>query len=523
MTKYHLTSSSWLVTSSYNTLDKIAIITYYQPIMPEKRIRTRFAPSPTGYLHIGGVRTALYAELLAKQAGGDFILRIEDTDRSRFVEGAMENLCRTLKQLDITPTEGVWLDENDQIIQKGDNCPYIQSERQEIHQNYAKKLVEEGKAYYCFCTAERLEEVRKMQELTKRPTGYDGHCRNLDANEVQAKLNAGEECVIRLKLPKEGEVTVNDVIRGDVKFDWKLIDDQVILKSDGMPTYHLAATADDHDMGITHVIRGEEWLSSTPKHLFIYEAMGWEVPSFAHLPLILNPDKTKLSKRQGDVATEDFLKKGYLPQALINFVALLGWNPTADREIYTKQELIRLFILSKVNKSGAVFQLDKLNWLNNYYLRKLNDQVYFDLVLPYLNDYSADYDLKRRVALMYRERMVLPTEITDEAAYLFADKLDYSNVSITWKDHPKNEAKKRLNAAIEWIEQIDDSKQHDSEFIETHIKSFIKENEWGNGDTLWPLRVALSGKEKSPSPFDLIATLGKKQSTTRIKQALEQL
>ncbi len=491
--------------------------------MPEKRIKTRFAPSPTGFLHIGGVRTALYAELLAKQAGGDFILRIEDTDRSRFVEGAMENLCRTLKRLDITPTEGVWLDDNDQIIQKGENGPYIQSERKEIHQNYAKKLVDEGKAYYCFCTQERLDEVRKMQELTKRPTGYDGHCRDLDANEVQAKLDAGEEYVIRLKLPKEGEVTVNDVIRGDVKFEWKLIDDQVILKSDGMPTYHLAATADDHDMGITHVIRGEEWLSSTPKHLFIYEAMGWEAPSFAHLPLILNPDKSKLSKRQGDVAAEDYLKKGYLPQALTNFLALLGWNPTADREIYSKQELIDMFDLSKVNKAGAVFQIDKLNWLNNHYLRELDDESYFNLVLPYLNDYSADVDLKRRVALLYRERMILPSEITEESAYLFQDKLDYSNVSITWKDHSKDEAKERLQAAIGWIEQINDSKQFYSQYIEEHIKAKIQEKGWGNGDTLWPLRVSLSGKDKSPSPFDLIAVLGKKQSTDRVKQALNDL
>ncbi|MBD3281311.1 glutamate--tRNA ligase [Candidatus Uhrbacteria bacterium] len=491
--------------------------------MPGKRIKTRFAPSPTGFLHIGGVRTALYAELLAKQAGGDFILRIEDTDQSRYVEGAVENLCRTLKQLDITPTEGVWLDDNEKIIQKGDHVPYIQSARKQIHQEYAKQLIEKDKAYYCFCTAERLEEVRKMQELTKRPTGYDGHCRDLSPEEVKTKLDAGENHVIRLKLPNEGEITVSDVIRGDVRFEWKLIDDQVILKSDGMPTYHLAATADDHDMGITHVIRGEEWLSSTPKHLFIYEAMGWEPPAFAHLPLILNPDKTKLSKRQGDVAAEDYLKKGYLPQALTNFLALLGWNPTADREIFSKDELIKLFDLSKVNKAGAIFQLDKLNWLNNHYLREMDDQAYFELVLPYLNSYKANDDLKQRVALLYRERMTLPSEITDEVSYLFDDKLDYSNVSITWKDHSKDEAKERLQASIEWIEQIDDSKQYDAQFIESHIKTFIQENGWGNGDTLWPLRVALSGKEKSPSPFDLIATLGKKQSTSRIKQALQEL
>jgi len=488
--------------------------------MAEKRIRTRFAPSPTGYLHIGGVRTALYAEFVAKQAGGDFLLRIEDTDQSRLVEGATESLCRTLKQLGIEPNEGVWINDSGEIIQRGDCGPYIQSERKHIHQEYAKKLVEMDKAYYCFCTQERLEEVRKMQDLTKRPTGYDGHCRDLDASEVSKRLEAGEEHVIRLKLPQEGSVTVHDMIRGDVTFDWKLIDDQVILKSDGMATYHLASMADDHDMGITHVIRGEEWLSSAPKHIFLYQAFGWELPVFAHLPLILNPDKTKLSKRQGDVAAEDYLKKGYLPQALINFLALLGWNPTADREIYSKDELIKLFDLSKVNKAGAVFQIDKLNWLNNHYLRELDDQTYFDLVLPYLNQYESNEDLKKRVALLYRERMILPSEITAESAYLFADKLDYSSVSIAWKDRPKTEAKERLEAALTWIEQIDDSKQYDAPMIELFIKEQITSKGWGNGDTLWPLRVALSAQEKSPSPFELIAVLGKKESTTRVKQAL---
>jgi nondiscriminating glutamyl-tRNA synthetase len=491
--------------------------------MPEKRIRTRFAPSPTGFLHIGGVRTALYAELLAKQADGDFILRIEDTDQSRYVEGAVENLCRTLKQLDITPTEGVWLDNDNKIVQKGKYGPYIQSERKTIHQDYAKKLVEMDKAYYCFCTAERLDEVRKMQELTKRPTGYDGHCRDLSNDEVNKRLEAGEQHVIRLKLPKEGSVTVKDMIRSDVTFEWNLIDDQVIIKSDGMATYHLASMADDHDMEITHIIRGEEWLSSAPKHIFIFESFGWDLPIFAHLPLILNPDKSKLSKRQGDVATEDFLKKGYLPHALINFLALLGWNPKGDQEIYTRKDLTELFDLSKVNKAGAIFQIDKLNWLNNHYLREMDEQDYFDLILPHLNDFQAEEDFKQRVAILYRERMTLPSEIKEETTYLFTDKLNYSKATITWKDHSKDEAKERLQAATEWIEQIDDTKEFDAKFIEDHIKSMIQENGWGNGDTLWPLRVSLSAQEKSPSPFDLIATLGKKESTARIKQALQEL
>ncbi len=489
--------------------------------MLERRFRVRAAPSPTGYMHIGNLRTYIYDYFLAKQNSGDFILRIEDTDQSRFVEGAVENLCNSLKQLGIEPNEGVWIDDDNKIFQRGDHGPYIQSERKHIHQQYAKQLVEMGKAYYCFCTAERLDEVRKMQELTKRPTGYDGHCRDLSAEEVQKRLEAGESHVIRLKLPKEGSVTINDAIRGDVSFDWQLIDDQVIIKSDGMATYHLAAMADDHDMDITHVIRGEEWLSSTPKHIFIYESFGWELPIFAHLPLILNPDKSKLSKRQGDVAAEDYLKKGYLPQSLINFLALLGWNPTADREIYTKQELIDLFDLTKVNKAGAVFQIDKLNWLNNHYLREMDEQSYFDLILPHLNSYNADLKFKQRVALLFRERIILPSEITEQSAFLFVDKLDYSKVSITWKDHSKDEARERLTTAIGWIEQIDDSKEHDAKFIEEYIKNLIQNQGWGNGDTLWPLRASLSAQEKSPSPFELIAVLGKKQSTARIQQALE--
>ncbi len=489
--------------------------------MTDKRIRTRFAPSPTGYLHIGGVRTALYAEFVAKQADGDFLLRIEDTDQSRFVEGAVENLCNSLKSLGIKPNEGVWIDDDNHIIQRGDYGPYIQSERKHIHQEYAKKLVEMDKAYYCFCTTERLEEVRKMQELTKRPTGYDGHCRNLSVEETQRRLQAGESHVIRLKLPKNGSVTINDAIRGQVTFDWKLIDDQVIIKSDGMATYHLASMTDDHDMKITHVIRGEEWLSSTPKHIFIYEALGWDLPTFAHLPLILNPDKTKLSKRQGDVAVEEYLKKGYLPEALINFLALLGWNPTANREIYSKQELIDLFNLTKVNKAGAIFQIDKLNWLNNHYLREMDEQNYFNLVLQYLNTFNADQKFKQRVALLFRERLILPAEIAELSAFLFVDKLNYEGVSLTWKNQTKDEARERLIALIDWIEQINDSKEHDAKFIEEHIKNLIQTRGWGNGDTLWPLRVSLSAQEKSPNPFELIAVLGKKQSTARIRQALE--
>ncbi len=488
-----------------------------------KKIRTRFAPSPTGYLHIGGVRSALYPELLARQLGGDFILRIEDTDQARFMPGATENLCRTLKTLGIEPNEGVWIDDSGKIIERGPRGPYIQSLRKSAHQAYAKQLMDMDKAYYCFCTEERLTEMRKNQELAHLPTGYDGLCRKLSKEEAQKKVDAGEGHVIRLKLPKEGSVVVDDIIRGKVKFEWKLVDDQVIIKRDGMATYHLASMADDHDMGITHVIRGEEWLSSAPKHVFIYQAFDWELPVFAHLPLILNADRSKLSKRQGDVSTESYLDKGYLPEALINFVALMGWNPKGDQEIYSHKELVDLFDLSKVNKAGAIFNIEKLNWLNNHYLRQLPDDKYFSLILQYLPKTESDLELRRRVALLFRERLNLPAEITELSAFIFKSKLDYSGISLTWKDHTKEEASERLKAAKEWIEQLDDSMMLDSKAIEQVIKSKIIEKGWGNGDTLWPLRVALSAQEKSPSPFELIAIYGKTRALKRIGEALESM
>lgn len=487
--------------------------------MTDKRIRTRFAPSPTGFLHIGGVRTALYAQLLAKKHNGDFLLRIEDTDQARLVPGSVENLCRTLKQLDITPNEGVWLDEQGAIIERGEHGPYTQSKRQARHQKYAQELMAKDKAYPCFCTPERLEELRRTQEITKRPTGYDGHCRNLDKQETQARIANGEKHVIRLKLPQEGKVTIHDVIRGEVTFDWKLIDDQVIIKSDGMATYHLASMADDHDMGITHVIRGEEWLSSAPKHVFLYQTMGWELPIMAHLPLILNPDKSKLSKRQGDVAAEDYLKKGYLPQALINFLALLGWNPSGEQEIYSHTELAELFNLEKINKAGAIFNLEKLNWLNNHYLRLLPEQEYLALIYPHLPA-GADEEFKQRIAFLFRERLTLPSEIKAWSEFFFTDRLDYSGVKLSWKDHPESEAVERLKASRKWIEELTQDQEFDSKAIETSIKDKLQAQGWGNGDTLWPLRVALSGAEKSPSPFELLATYGQKKSLARIDEAL---
>lgn len=339
-------------------------------------VRTRFAPSPTGFLHVGGLRTALYSYLVAKQAKGKFLLRIEDTDRERYVPEGTLNILKSLYWAGIVPDEGIKLDaESDPdeptIIQEGNSGPYIQSERLEIYQQYANQLIREGNAYYCFCTPERLEELRERQQANQQPTMYDRRCLDIDPAKAKKRANKGEPHVIRLKMPREGETVFSDLIHSKVSFKNELIDDQVLIKSDGFPTYHLAVVVDDHLMEVTHVIRGEEWVSSTPKHIQLYKYFGWEMPQFAHLPLILNPDKSKLSKRQGDVAVEDYRAKGYLPEALINFIALLGWNPGDERELFTLDELVKEFSLDKVSKAGAVFNLEKLNWYNKEYIKRL--------------------------------------------------------------------------------------------------------------------------------------------------------
>jgi glutamyl-tRNA synthetase len=489
----------------------------------ENRVRVRFAPSPTGFLHIGGLRSALYNELFARNKSGDFILRIEDTDQSRFIEGAVENLCRSLKACQVVPNEGVWIDDSGKIIERGEKGPYIQSKRKETHQAYAQQLIAAGHAYECFCTPERLEEMRKEQQLMKKPTIYDGKCRNLSRDEVSSRVANGETFVVRLKLPRDGKISFNDVIRGTIEFEWALIDDQVIIKSDGFPTYHLAAMCDDHDMEITHVIRGEEWLSSTPKHLFIYQCFGWKIPEFAHLPLLLNPDRSKLSKRQGDVAVEDYLQKGYLPEALINFVALLGWNPTSDREIYSHEELIQLFDLSKVNKAGAVFNTEKLDWMNHEYLLAMPSEKYLELTRSLVQ--IADAELRDRCLLLVRDRVHKLSEIKEQVDPLIQEP-NYDTVSLTWKTQAKADAKERLEGAKNYLENISDevfSSPDAKQQLEAGLKQLIADRGWGNGELLWPLRVALSGQEKSPSPFELLELYRKQKSLERIQKAIEWL
>jgi len=485
--------------------------------------RVRMAPSPTGFIHIGNLRSSLYNELFARKNKGTLILRMEDTDRSRFVSGAMEAYCRSLKTVGIVPDEGVWIDDEEQIIEKGDKGPYQQSKRKDIHLKYAKDLIDKGLAYPCFCTEERLMKMREGQMAQKLPTRYDRMCRNLDPEEAKKRIAKGEPHVIRLALPTEGSVTFHDEIRDDVTFEWKEMDDQVIIKSDGMPTYHLASTCDDHDMEITHVIRGEEWISSTPKHLFIYQAFGWDVPKFAHLPLLLNRDKSKLSKRQGDVAVEDYLKKGYLPEAILNFVALLGWNPTGDREIYTHEELRGMFDLAKVNKSGAVVNFEKLDWLNAHYLKQKTDEEFLAYVKPELDKLTADHERQSRIARVIRDRVESRSDVLEATGDLMDENGEPDARIIPWKSQEPGDAAEKLHAVRELILLIPQTDWESSSVLEQKIKAMIQERGWNNGEVLWPLRVALSGKKQSLPPFDLLYVFGHDRSLKRIDRAIEAL
>jgi len=481
-------------------------------------IRTRFAPSPTGYLHIGGLRTALYSYLVAKQNKGKFLLRIEDTDRERFVADGVMNILISLNWAGVIPDEGVKFDKHLDISQEGKDGPYIQSERLEIYKKYVDQLVEAGHAYYCFCSPERLQELRDNQQRNKLPTKYDKRCLNINLEEAKKRVAAGEKHVVRLKMPETGETVFNDLIRGEVSFKNELIDDQVLLKSDGFPTYHLAVVVDDHLMGITHIIRGEEWISSVPKHIQLYKYFGWDVPQMAHLPLLLNPDKSKLSKRQGDVAVEDYRKKGYLPEAIVNFVAFLGWNPGTENEFFTLDELVKEFDLSHVGKAGAVFNLEKLNWYNKQYIKKLSNKELIEAALLWLEADGFDVkDKKLEAAVsLERERITVLSELP-EAIKFMVQLPDYNPDLLIWKKSSKEEVVKILPQLAEFLENENNWKK---ENLEEKIGEWVKENNLQTGSVLWPMRVALSGQENSPGPFEIAEVLGKDESLKRIKLAV---
>ena len=502
------------------------------------KIKTRFAPSPTGDLHIGGLRTALFAYLFAKKNNGEFLLRIEDTDQSRYKKDSVDSILDGLKWAGIN-----W--DNKEII--------YQSSRIEIYQKYAKQLIDEGRAYYCFCTQETLADMRKVQEQNKQAPKYDRRCLNLTREKIEEKLKSGTPYVIRMKIPDKFQtnfkpsleevenetstkvgmkiIEFKDLIRGKVKFNLKEIDDQILLKSDGYPTYHLANVIDDQEMKITHIIRADEWLSSTPKHIILYNYFDWDLPEFAHIPLILAPDKSKLSKRHGATGVLEFKKLGYLPEALINYIALLGWNPGNEKEIFTLEKLELEFSLDKVHKAGAIFNQEKLDWMNGYYIRELSLENFTEKCLPYLIDAnlidSKKYNEKyvQSVVALEKERIKKLSEISKITGYFFKEinkEIDYDKELLKWKKSDLKTAKSRLEFLYSELNKVPDENWTRNS-LKNLLIDLIKAKNLGTGDTLWPMRVALTGQQNSPGPFEVAEVLGKENSLERIKNAIIKL
>jgi glutamyl-tRNA synthetase len=475
-------------------------------------VRTRFAPSPTGYLHVGGLRTALFNCLFARHHKGKFILRIEDTDQNRYVEGAVEKLIDSMNQVGLSFDEGPGVG--------GEFGPYVQSERLDIYRDHTQKLLDSGNAYYCFCTPKRLEKMREAQVARGETPKYDGTCRNLTQTEVEEKISKGIHHVVRLQMPSAGETVVDDLIRGTVTFQNELIDDQILLKSDGYPTYHLANVVDDHLMGVTHVIRGEEWLLSLPKHIQLYRAFGWEPPHMAHLSLLLNPDRSKLSKRQGDVAVEDYLEKGYLPEALINFVALLGWSPGDDREFFSLDELQKEFSLERVNKAGAVFDVAKLNWMNGNYIRQLSEDNLVNFLTPYLKKSGADISDKektRKIILAVYKKIDKCTDVYNTAEIFYKDDLEISEAGAleVLKQETSRTVLETFLAKARSLEILD-MNTFRLAMKEVQTETGIK------GPALWqPVRAALTGMLAGPELPVVIEVFGKDKVTSFIRQVLE--
>ncbi len=494
-------------------------------------IRARFAPSPTGELHIGGLKTALFDYLLAKQNNGKFVLRIEDTDRKRLVKGAIRRIIKSLKWAGIEIDEGVKLNGKDELIEKGDYGPYIQSKRLDIYDKYVQKLLDEKKAYYCFCPATRLAEMREKQQEKKQAPKYDRHCLNLSAEEIERKIKAGEKYVVRFKVPK-GKTIFTDLVFGRVEVENENIDDQIIMKSDGFPTYHLAVVVDDYLMKISHIIRGAEWIASTPKHILLYKALDWQdaIPKFVHMSNILNKNKKKLSKREGSVSVEDFKKQGYPSEAIINFIALLGWNPKTEQEVFTMNDLIKQFSIRKMNKSGGVFDVDRLNWISKEHIKKMNLDKLYDAVMPFLKKKifykhwleNVSWDnLKRekyikKILAVEQARLEKFTEVGDNNRFFFTDKIVITKDSLRWKNSTDEDTKNNLESAKATLAKISQNKW-DKENLEDKLLKIAGDK---RGDLLFPLRSALTGQAKSPSPFEVAWVLGKEKSIRRLKNAI---
>lgn len=478
-------------------------------------VRTRFAPSPTGFMHLGGLRTALYNYLYAKKMGGKFILRIEDTDQERFVEGATQVIYDTLRGC------GMNWDEGPDI---GGSCgPYIQSERKDIYLPYAKQLIESGHAYYCFCTKEELDERRHAAEAKGEVFKYDKHCMHLSPAEIQAKLDAGVPYVIRQNAPTTGETSYHDLVFGDMTFPNDTLDDMVLIKQDGMPTYNFANVIDDHLMGITHVMRGMEYLSSTPKYNLLYEAFGWEIPQYIHLPTVMRDAHHKLSKRDGDAYYSDFVEKGYLTEALINYLVLVGWNPGDEREFFTMDELVDAFDVSHLNKAPGIFDMEKLTWFNFAYIRKLAPERYLELVTPWFDQVLAGtaIDYKRLAELM-QERTEVFNRVPDMVRFL-AELPDYSVDLYTHKKMKTNPAVAKtaltlMRPVLEGITDWTEVTLHDT------IMAAIAQSGMKNGAVLWPLRIAISGQANTPGgAIEIAYLLGKEETLRRVADGLARL
>ncbi len=480
------------------------------------KIRTRFAPSPTGKMHVGNLRTALYEYLVAKHEGGDFILRIEDTDRERYVEGATEIIYKTLATAGLLHDEGPDKD--------GGVGPYVQSERVKsgIYMEYAKQLVEKGEAYYCFCTKDRLEQLhedaKKNGEVAAK---YDKHCLHLSKEEVEANLAAGMPFVIRQNNPVEGETSFDDAIYGTISQPNSELDDMILIKSDGYPTYNFANVIDDHLMGITHVVRGNEYLSSTPKYNRLYEAFGWDIPVYIHCPTITDTQHKKLAKRDGAVSFEDLMDLGYLPETIINFVALLGWSPAVG-EIYSLDELVKIFDYKQINKSPAVFDRVKLGWMNGEYIKLMDDEKYFEKVLPIIKETVGKEMDYKKIAMLVKTRIELFSDIPEKIDF-FGELPDYDIAMYTHKKMKTN-SENSLEVLKEIVGGLEELEDFSLESLEAFVKGFIEKKGCKNGLVLWPLRTAVSGKQMTPGgAYEIMDILGKEESIKRIKKGIEML
>lgn len=478
-----------------------------------KKYRVRFAPSPTGEMHVGSARTALFDFLIARKSEGSFVLRIEDTDQERLVPGTVERIMDALSWLGLKPDEGP--------SQGGPYAPYVQSERLPLYQDAAQELINSGAAYECFCTPERLASLREQQVAANQPPRYDRLCLRLSKGEIGQRMSEGTPHVVRLRVPEQGSVSFIDRIRGEITFAYAELDDAVLLKSDGFPTYHLAVVVDDHAMDINLVIRAEEWISSTPKHLLLYSAFGWEPPEYAHAPQILAKDRSKLSKRHGAVSVQEFREKGYLPEALVNYLALLGWNPGDDREVFSLEELAEVFTLERVMKAGAIFDEEKLKWLNGKYIRAFSPAELVQNLAAHLPAPARELNLEKAVQSI-QDRLETLTDAAELMDFYFTAPSMIPEELLIHKKLTKPEVLDGLTFAVAVLERVGDSVQ-DSAQLKDVVLAEITAAGLSNMQVLWPMRVALTGKKASPDVFDVTVALGVQEAKERIAAAMTQL